>query len=126
MIVLSEIAKKAWKTRKGKERAEKAVRTRKRRKFPRYRNQLMLGVKDLLMEWSKKVEGKDICGDGVPKTILQEHHFNPFDKSEGKTWLCASCHNIFNKATKTTELSEVIRDLKLRRKRFDYNIKQSF
>jgi len=85
----------------------------------------MFEVKDLLKEWSRNVEGKDVCvvcGDGVPKTILQEHHFNPNDKSEGKVWLCASCHNIFNKATKTTKPSDVIHDLKLRHKRFAYNI----
>ena len=46
----------------------------------------------------------------------------PNDESERKIWLCASCHNIFNKATKTTKLDDVIHDLKLRRKRLTYNI----
>jgi len=108
---MSEIAKKAVRTRKQKKTGKRVA---------EYRKQLMLGVKDLLKEWSKNVEPKVciVCGDDEPKTILQEHHLDPFNKSEGKIWLCASCHNIFNKAKETTKLSEVIHDLKLRRKRF--------
>jgi len=87
--------------------ARKAVRTRKQRKVGErvagYKKKLMLGVKDLLKEWSKNLEGKEVCvvcGDGVPKTILQKHHLSPNEKSEKPIWLCASCHNIFNKAKK--------------------------
>jgi Zn-finger protein len=66
-----------------------------------------------------------VCGDGVPKTILQKHHVNPIDKSEGTIWSCASCHNIFNKIDEATKQSEVERDLKLRHKRFAYNFQQT-
>jgi hypothetical protein len=115
---LSEIGKKAWRTRKrqnvGREVAE-------------HRRKLMLGVKGLLEQWNRDLEGKEVCvvcGDGVPKTILQRHHVNPYDKSQAKVWLCASCHNIFNKIEETTEQSDVERDLNLRHKKFTYNIQQ--
>jgi len=115
---MSEIAKKSWRTRKRKKLGKRVA---------DYKKQLMLGVKDLLKEWRNKVEGKEVCvvcGDGVPKSILQIHHVDPYNKSE-EVWLCASCHNIFNRAKETTKASEIIRDLKLRRKRFVYNIKQT-
>jgi hypothetical protein len=117
---MSEIAKKAVQTRKQKKVGKRVA---------EYKKKLMLGVKDLLKDWSKNLEDKEVCvvcGDGVPKTILQEHHLNPYDKCEGKVWLCASCHNIFNKAKETTKLNEVTRDLKLRHTKFGYNIKQTF
>jgi len=111
VVLMAEAAKKSWQTRRRKKTGKSVA---------EHRKQLMLGAKDMLKEWSQNAEGKVVCvvcGDGVPKTILQEHHLNPDKKSEGKIWLCASCHNIFNKAKKTTQLIEVIRDLKLRRER---------
>jgi Zn-finger protein len=69
----------------------------------------------------KEVKGKEVCvvcGDNMPKTILQKHHLNPYNKSEGKIWLCASCHNIFNKIKENTKLDEVKRDLNLRHRGF--------
>ena len=108
---MAEAAKKSWRTRKLKRTGERVAEHRKK---------LMLGAKDLLKEWSKSVEGKEVCvvcGDGAPKTILQKHHLNPYDKSEKPIWLCASCHNIFNKAKETTKLDEIIQDLQLRHKR---------
>lgn len=108
---MSEASKKAWENRKQKERG---------RRVAKHRNQLMLGVKDLLKEWNEKAREKEVCvvcGDNVPKTILQRHHLNPFNKSEGKIWLCASSHNIFNKAKDATTIDDVKRDLNLRRKR---------
>lgn len=80
----------------------------------------MVEVKDLLKQWDNEVEGKQVCivcGDDEPKTILQKHHLNPSEKSEGKIWLCASCHNIFNKIMENTTIDEVKRDLKLRHER---------
>jgi 5-methylcytosine-specific restriction endonuclease McrA len=65
-----------------------------------------------------------VCGDGIPLTILQVHHLNPDEKNGDKILLCASCHNIFNKAKLTTQQSDVERDLRLRHKRFSYNIRQ--
>jgi len=114
---VSEAAKKAWRTRERKKTGKRVAEHRKR---------LMYEVKELLRRWNKRTEGKEICsvcGDGTPKTILQRHHTNPFDKSEGEIWLCASCHNIFNKITETTKSEDVIRDFRLRHKRFDFNIK---
>jgi 5-methylcytosine-specific restriction endonuclease McrA len=114
-----------------KSAAEKAVKTKKRKKtgskVAEHRKKLTVGVMDLLKQWNQDLEGKEacaVCADCVPKTILQEHHFNPYNKPEGHFWLCASCHNIFNKAKLTTQQSDVERDLKLRHKRFNYNIRQ--
>ena len=107
----SEIAKEALKTMKRKELA---------RKVAKYRIDLTCEVKDMLKVWNRESEGKIaciVCGDYVPKTILQKHHFNPLNKSEGKYWLCGSCHNIFNKIKLTTTRKDVERDLNLRHER---------
>jgi len=116
---MSEAAKKSWRTRKRKKNGKRVA---------EYRRNLMVKVKDMLKEWDKNVEGKVacvVCGDGLPRTILQKHHLNPYDKSEGKIWLCASCHNIFNKIKETTTLDEIIRDLNLRHRKFAFNIRQA-
>ena len=108
---LSLAGKKAWGTRKRKKVGKRVA---------KYRRQIMLNVKNLLKEWDKSVKGKEVCvvcGDGMPKTILQRHHINPFDKSDGQIWLCASCHNIFNTITDATTIDDVKRDLNLRHKR---------
>jgi hypothetical protein len=92
-----------------------------------HKRDLMIGAKDLLKRWGEEVTRKDVCvvcGDGIPKTILQIHHLNPDNSSEGKVQLCASCHNIFNKARKTTNINEVIRDLNIRHNNFNYNLKR--
>jgi 5-methylcytosine-specific restriction endonuclease McrA len=114
-MFVSEIAKKAWRTKK---------RQNVGRTVAEHRRQLMLGVKSLLKRWNQDLEGKEacvVCGDGVPKTILQRHHIDPYDKSGEKIWLCASCHNIFNKIEETTRQSDVERDLNIRHKKFAYN-----
>jgi len=85
-------------------------------------------TKHLLLEWEQNTLSREacvVCGDSVPPTILQRHHVNPANKSEGKVWLCASCHNIYNKAKMTTDTQNVIQDLKRRHERFDYNFTQS-
>jgi|YelNatPaOPRAMG01_1025707.scaffolds.fasta_scaffold81646_3 uncharacterized protein with PIN domain len=110
---MSKTAKKAWKTREQKKLG---------RRVAEHRRQIMVQVKDLLKKWDKEMKGKEICvvcGDNLPKTILQRHHLDPRNKkSEETIWLCASCHNIFNKIKESTTLDEVKRDLNLRHERF--------
>lgn len=116
---MSEAARKSWVTRKRRKTGFRVS---------DHRNQLMVEVKDLLKEWYSEVEGKGVCavcGDGLPRSILQTHHVNPFDKSEGTVLLCGSCHNIFNKAKETTKTDDIMRDFKLRRKRFASNLRDT-
>jgi hypothetical protein len=110
---MSEAARKSWQTRRRKKTGKRVA---------EHRRQLMVKVKGMLKEWGENVEDIEICavcGDGLPKSILQIHHLNPFDKSEGEIRLCASCHNIFNKAKETTKLTEIVQDLEHRHKRFE-------
>jgi uncharacterized CHY-type Zn-finger protein len=106
------------------EAAFKANRTKKLKKIgfavAEHRRDLTCEVKELLRQWNREMNGKEaciVCGDCEPISILQEHHFNPRVKSEGKYWLCASCHNIFNKIEMTTTKEDVEKDLKLRHER---------
>jgi len=110
---MSEAAKKSWQTRRRKQTGKRVA---------EHRRQLMVKVKGMLKEWGRNVQDLQICavcGDGLPESILQMHHLDPFDKSEGEIRLCGSCHNIFNKAKETTRLTEIVRDLKLRHERFE-------
>ena len=54
----------------------------------------------------------------------QRHHLDPYEKSEDRIWLCASCHNIFNKAKKRITSEDIVRDLRLRRMNLHSHIVQ--
>jgi len=110
------------------EAAKKAVETKKRKKtgkrVAQHRKNLMNETKHLLLKWKEGTHGKEacvVCGDSVPPTILQIHHVNPFAKSEGKVLLCASYHNIYNKAKESTSVEDIARDFDIRHRRFIIN-----
>jgi RNA polymerase-binding transcription factor DksA len=111
------------------EAGKKAVETKKRKKTGKrvaeHRRKLMNETKHLLLKWKESTHGKEacvVCGDSVPPTILQRHHVNPFDKSEGKVMLCASCHNIYNKAKESTNVEDIVRDFNIRHRKFSTNL----
>jgi len=119
---MSESQKKAWKTRRVKDRQRRIG-----NQVWAQRKNLTIKAKHLLKKWNNEAPRKDVCvvcGDGIPHRILQTHHLDPDHKSEGKILICASCHNVFNKAQETTTPEEIIRDLNLRHRNFNYNAKQ--
>jgi uncharacterized CHY-type Zn-finger protein len=100
------------------------------KKVAKHRNDITFELKDTLKEWNReaqeKAKGKEVCvvcGDCIPETIMQKHHFNPQYKPEGKYSLCGSCHNIFNKIGIKTTKAKVESDLELRHERFNQNLK---
>ncbi len=110
------------------EAAKRAVETKKRKKTGKrvagHRKNLMNETKHILLKWKEGTHGKEacvVCGDSVPPTILQRHHVNPYDPSEGKVLLCASCHNIYNKAKESTTVEDIVRDFNMRHRRFSVN-----
>ncbi|MCJ7561123.1 hypothetical protein MUO79_10995 [Candidatus Bathyarchaeota archaeon] len=113
---------KSWRTRKVKDNQKKTG-----SRVWMHRKNLTIGAKDLLKKWDDEALRKDVCvvcGDGTPRRILITHHLDPDSVSEGKITLCASCHNVFNKAKETTSPEEIERDLNLRHQTYQYNVRR--
>jgi 5-methylcytosine-specific restriction endonuclease McrA len=99
--------KKAWQTRRKKERhADYVARGQRGTLWIKKRN---LALRPLLLQWKKEVPGHVmqciVCGESMPNTF-ETHHLDGNEKNndpENLATLCASCHRIINIATSDEE-----------------------